>query len=212
MWASQWGSLRGIIQNQMVSFVKVKAQFEQDQTVCVSCPLTAIFFLNEGPMGQTGRGGTLSSLCEGPDFSKDVLHQPYFTVAIFSLVSFYSSPLFERVLSWIKKKEVNKAEGLTKTNIKKGLSVNRRECVCLRLEPQGWQPRTEAACSGIGHRKRSALPEWHLDCDRSDPETVSSPVLSEGSRGGPVTSTGTGTRASVRRGGLGVRNSRVEER
>lgn len=28
-------------------------------------------------------------------------------------------------------------------------------------------------------------PEWHLDCDRSDPETVSSPVLSKGSREGP---------------------------
>lgn len=28
--------------------------------------------------------------------------------------------------------------------------------------------------------KGHPLREWHLDCDRSDPETVSSPVLSKG--------------------------------
>lgn len=63
-----------------------------------------------------------------------------------------------------------------------GVGKGRRGGVCDRR-----------ACSGIGHRKRSApLPEWHLDCDRSDPETVSSPVRSEGPEEAPVTSTSTG--------------------
>lgn len=71
----------------------------------------------------------------------------------------------------------------------------------------GVTARTEASCSTIGHRERSAPPEWHLDCDRSDPETVSSPVLSEGFRGGPVTSTGTGTGQAWGWVGVGVRRT-----
>lgn len=50
-------------------------------------------------------------------------------------------------------------------------------------------------------------PEGHLDRDRSDPETVSSPVPSRGSRGGLVTSTGTGTAAGMGTG-RGEENSR----
>ncbi len=60
-----------------------------------------------------------------------------------------------------------------------GLSVKWRERA-LVVGTTGATASMEAACSSIGHRKRSAPPEWHLDCDRSDPETVSSPVPSEG--------------------------------
>lgn len=38
----------------------------------------------------------------------------------------------------------------------------------------------EAACSRVWPPEKVSPPEWHLDCDRSDPETVSSPVLSKG--------------------------------
>lgn len=60
----------------------------------------------------------------------------------------------------------------------------------------------------LWHRplERSAPPVWHLDCDRSDPETASSSVRSEGPEEAPVTSTGAGT--SMRKGG-GEENSRL---
>lgn len=43
----------------------------------------------------------------------------------------------------------------------------------------------EAACSRVWPPEKVSPPEWHLDCDRSDPETVSSPVLSKGPEKGP---------------------------
>lgn len=94
---------------------------------------------------------------------------------------------------------------------KKG-SVREMEgaCIC------GWNHRGDSLHGGclLLHwppEKVSTPPKWHLDCDRSDPETVSSPVLSMGSRGGPVTSTGTGT-GQHGDGRGGGENSRVEER
>lgn len=71
---------------------------------------------------------------------------------------------------------------------KQGLLAKWKE----RTPPQGVTTCMEAARSGTVRWKRSAPPEWHLDCDSGDPETGSSPDLSRWSNGGLGTSPGTG--------------------
>ncbi|KAK2891922.1 hypothetical protein Q8A73_017587 [Channa argus] len=60
----------------------------------------------------------------------------------------------------------------------KGLSVKLREHAFV-VGTTGVTACAEVACSSIGHRKGHP-PELHLDCDRSDLETVSSPIHSKG--------------------------------